>query len=464
MSSIVFWIAWIIIPLIMEVIPTIGDFFILLKRRFIRRTYTDEYELPEISLIIPVYNSENTLYDCIRSVDASDYPNDRIYIMLVNNMTKDDSFHVFCKCQEDFPTLKINWMNAKQGKSKALNLALFNSDGKYIIHIDSDGVLEPRALSNIVHMFENEDDIHCITGTILTNPELIDQTKNPFMRLFQKLEFGEYCQAFLAGRNFQSELNSIFTLSGAFSAFRKSAILKSQLYNTDTVCEDTHVTFQIRDGMGKKVALCPNAIFFVDPIGSVNQLYVQRQRWQSGELEVMHMFMGKRLNAARGFFSDFVVRVLMFDHTFAFPRMIWYFALICLTFLNYPFSFILISLVLIYILYVLSAFLYYLNILSYLGYDKKLRRFYARNVLILLLLPFYNFVIYWFRMAGILNSIKTTGAWRTQTWKEEWGQVKRIVCHDFAWLISWHKGLKKLTNKEEKNEEKQETAQGGQSV
>ena len=80
------------------------------------------------------------------------------------------------------------------------------------------------------------------------------------------MEFGEYCQAFLSGRNFQSELNSIFTLSGAFSAFRKSAIMKTQLYNTDTLCEDTHVTFQVRFQMKKRVALCPNAIFFEDPI------------------------------------------------------------------------------------------------------------------------------------------------------------------------------------------------------
>ena len=35
-------------------------------------------------------------------------------------------------------------------------------------------------------------------------------------------------------------------MSGAFSAFRKSTILKTQLYNTETVCEDTQVTFQIR--------------------------------------------------------------------------------------------------------------------------------------------------------------------------------------------------------------------------
>ena len=35
------------------------------------------------------------------------------------------------------------------------------------------------------------------------------------------MEFMEYAQAFLAGRNYASELNAIYTLSGAFSAFRK---------------------------------------------------------------------------------------------------------------------------------------------------------------------------------------------------------------------------------------------------
>ena len=45
----------------------------------------------------------------------------------------------------------MQWMNAKQGKSRALNMALFNSEGKYIINIDSDGILEKSALKNLVH-------------------------------------------------------------------------------------------------------------------------------------------------------------------------------------------------------------------------------------------------------------------------------------------------------------------------
>ena len=121
------------------------------------------------------------------------------------------------------------------------------------------------------------------------------------------------------------------------------------------VCEDTHVTFQIRENRKETLTLCNNAIFFVDPIEDMNKLYTQRQRWQRGEIEVMHMFTQKRLKATKGFFKDFVVRLSMFDHTFAFPRMIWYFALICLGFINYPFSLIIQSIIAIYILYVIAT-------------------------------------------------------------------------------------------------------------
>lgn len=449
LSSVMFWIAWIIIPLIMEIIPAIGDFFILIKRRIKKRRYSPLVFYPEITLIIPVYNSEQTFRQCIESIMESDYPKDKIDILIVNNMTKDDSFSIFCQCQKDFPELHMNWLNAKQGKSRALNLALFNSNGKYIIHIDSDGVLETSAIRNMVTMFENEDDVDCLTGTILTNPTQIDETRGFFKRFMQKLEFCEYCQAFLAGRNFQSELNSIFTLSGAFSAFRKSSILKSKLYNTDTVCEDTDVTFQIRDGMGKKISLCYNAIFFVDPIESLNKLYVQRQRWQSGELEVMHMFRKEKLHAARGFVSDFVTRVLMYDHTFAFPRMIWYFALICLAFINYPLKLVVLSTLFMYFLYAIANGLMYICIIMFLKEFKDIRRYYMRKWYTVFILPFYNFVIFWFRFAGIINSIKGVQSWKTRTMTEEWHSFGQVIKKDFLGASEF---LERLRNEVNNNE------------
>ena len=190
-SSIFFWAAWVIIPILMEVLPTVADFFILLKKRIFHKKEEQQDFFPEITLIVPVYNSADSLYRCIESIHNSDYDNELIYILLVNNMSTDNSFEVFCQCQKDFPGLTINWVNSRQGKSKALNLGLFNSYGKYIIHIDSDGVLHKDALRNMVLKFEQDPGIQCMTGTIMTNPEMIDGTKGFSKRQFRQLEFFE---------------------------------------------------------------------------------------------------------------------------------------------------------------------------------------------------------------------------------------------------------------------------------
>ena len=79
LGSFIFWAAWIIIPVVMEVIPSVGSVF--------PKEYPIPAFEPEISLLIPVYNSADTLEECIRSIDESDYPNSQIRIFLVNNQS-----------------------------------------------------------------------------------------------------------------------------------------------------------------------------------------------------------------------------------------------------------------------------------------------------------------------------------------------------------------------------------------
>ena len=147
LGTFIFWSAWILIPFMMEIIPSIGAAIVLIKKRLKNHLPAKPAADPEISLIIPVYNSFDSLYDCIKSVNDSTYDNDKIRIFLVNNNAEDKkSFKVYTKAQKDFPQLRMQWLTSEQGKSRALNLALYNSTGKYIINIDSDGMLEPHAL------------------------------------------------------------------------------------------------------------------------------------------------------------------------------------------------------------------------------------------------------------------------------------------------------------------------------
>ena len=446
LSSVAFWLAWVAIPLVMEILPAVFSFVVLLRKRGRRRKQIVIQKYPEITLIIPVYNSMDCLRNCIKSVNESTYDNELIHILVVNNESKDNSFEIFTSCQKEFSDLNMTWFNAKQGKSKALNYGLFNSQGKYIIHIDSDGRLHPDAIKNMVTLFEQNDKADCVTGAILTHPNEIDETKGLVKRVFRKLEFFEYCQAFLAGRNFESEFNSIYTVSGAFSGFRKSTIMKTELYNTDTVCEDTHITFQVREIMKKKVMLCDNAFFFVDPIPSLNKMYTQRQRWQRGEMEVTHIFFKRKGNKG---LEGSIIKLLAYDHTFAFPRMIWYFALICLGFMNYSFKLIIVSVGLMYLLYMFSTFLFYLSVRAYLRQYREIRDYYKKKWYLIILFPLYNFLIFWFRFAGIINSIKSNQTWKTRDLTEERIICKNIINKDFLWLIRLIRFLENKVNTDE---------------
>lgn len=418
-GSFLFWSAWIVLPLIMEIVPSIGSIIVLIKRWMDSKKTVKPILYPEISIIIPVYNSMDTLEACIRSINDCDYANSKIRLFLVNNQGQDDSFSIYTKCQKMFPDLLMQWLNAKQGKSRALNLAIYNSEGKYIVHLDSDGLLERTALTHLVNKFEADSSLNCMTGVIMTNPEMVEQYPHGPSRMMRKMEFLEYAQAFLAGRNYSSELNTIYTLSGAFSAFRKSALLKSRLYNTDTICEDTQITFQMRYLQKEKIKLSEHSIFFVDPIENVNKLYVQRQRWQRGSLEVARMFMNEDHLSPVKLATDVNVRTLMYDHTFAFPRMIWYLALFCLMFVGYSARTIILAAALLFGMYTIIGYCYFFAIRGFLSSFPELRRYYSRQWYVIPFLPFFNLFVFFFRLAGIINSINTDSAWKTRNFTDE---------------------------------------------
>lgn len=444
-NSFIFWGAWIIVPIIMEVLPAVGSFIVLIKQRIAADKVKKPIIYPEISIIVPVYNSESTLEECIRSIYDSEYPNSRIRVLLVNNKGTDSSFAVYTDCQKKYSGLHMQWMNAEQGKARALNLAIYNSDGKYIIHIDSDGVLEPSALTRMVDRFEHNPGINCMTGTIMTRPDMIEKYPHRLSRIFRKLEFMEYAQAFLAGRRCASEFNAIYTISGAFSAFRKSAILKSQLYSTDTLAEDTQITFQLRYLQKDRVYISEKSIFFVNPIESVDKLYTQRQRWQRGSLEVSKMFLGENMRAGH-IFKDISGITLMYDHTFSFPRIIWYLALGCLIFIGYSAKTVALAALILYGIYTVCGYAYYVSICGFLSEFKDLRRYYARQWWIVPLMPLFNLAVFFIRFAGIINSINTESSWKTRTLSEEAELFSSVVRSDFKKIKSWFEKLHKAFN------------------
>ena len=109
-----------------------------------------------ISVIIPVYNVENYLEECLKSVQTQTYTN--IEVILVNDGSTDKS-KLICEryCKEDSRFHLLNQEN--QGLSAARNNGVAASTGEFIVFVDSDDIILPNYLETLLHYMTDEIDI-----------------------------------------------------------------------------------------------------------------------------------------------------------------------------------------------------------------------------------------------------------------------------------------------------------------
>mgnify|MGYP003365085698 CR=1 FL=1 len=428
-----FWITWALIPIVVEIIPSIVSTIKLMRMHRREPKLTPPGKWPWVTIIVPVHNSEDTLFECIESINNQTYPKKAMQIVLANNKSTDDSFGAYARAQNTFPELILRYVNTDQGKARALNAAIYESIGTYVINIDSDGLLEPNAVKNMVLRFENDYSIAAMTGAILPKSEMIQGIKGHLHRFLAQNEYYEYAQAFLSGRTIESSRDQLFTMSGAFSAFRREVLMQTFLYDIDTIGEDTDMTFQIRTRLGKKVVICADAIFYIEPISGFGELYTQRQRWQRGEMEVTQNYMSQSAGLNR-FFKNFLIRRMMIDHTFSFPRMIWTFASFVLIAFGYSSIILLLSYILIYVLYVFVGVINYVSVSELLQSHPKERHYYLRLWWVTLTLPLYMFISSWIRLIGIVNAMTTKATWQMRGFDQEMAQLKSVVRDDIETL------------------------------
>jgi cellulose synthase/poly-beta-1,6-N-acetylglucosamine synthase-like glycosyltransferase len=219
----------------------------------------------------------------------------------------------------------------------------------------------------------------------------------------------EYATVFGVGRSFQSYLNALFTLSGAFSIFRREILLKSLLYNKDTVSEDTELTFQLyARASNSRIVSIPNAIAYLEPTETWSRLYSQRLRWQRGQLEVSASHRKDRQDNLFGFSPT---RVLLVDHTLAMPRLIWTAFLPILTVFNYPAWLITMSYLSMYLFYFFIEIVWFAVAFHYA--EARVRRRLWTSILLIPLMPIYRLVQFYFRVAGFFYAIAEPFSWNT---------------------------------------------------
>ena len=107
-----------------------------------------------ISVIVPVYNVEEYLEECLKSIQKQTYSD--IEVILVNDGSTDRSKEI-CEryCEKDSRFKLVNQEN--KGLSGARNRGMLESKGEFISFVDSDDVLKEDMLEQLMKQMTSED-------------------------------------------------------------------------------------------------------------------------------------------------------------------------------------------------------------------------------------------------------------------------------------------------------------------
>lgn len=100
-----------------------------------------------VSIVIPVYNAQNYLFECIESVIAQTYKN--IEIICVNDGSTDKSLSLLMQLSKCDDRIKIiNQNNA--GVTVARKNGVLSSTGKWIVFSDADDIMPKNAIELLI--------------------------------------------------------------------------------------------------------------------------------------------------------------------------------------------------------------------------------------------------------------------------------------------------------------------------
>lgn len=254
----------------------------------------------DVTVLIPAYNAECTILQTLESIKKQKY-NGNIYINIIDDGSTDKTLEKLDSAFDYSSKIKII-ESEHVGKALALNKGLKEVNTEYFITVDSDTVLHPLAVRNIMHRLINSDSKTAATAGCL----FVKNDKNNFIT---KLQEWDYTLGIFGIKLAQNTYNSTLVTQGAFSCYKTKFVREVGGWEA-SVGEDIVLTWRLLCN-GYKTNFSKSAIGFTEVPKTYLGLGKQRKRWARGMIEAfkkVNVFTSKKLN--------FKSRFLMFLNLF----------------------------------------------------------------------------------------------------------------------------------------------------
>ena len=241
-----------------------------------------------VSIIIPLYNSQAYISECIASCLKQTHKN--IEIIVVDDGSTDDGLDIVKRIAHDYK--KIHVIHTKNnGVSSARNIGLKKASGDYICFTDADDSIEKNFVSTFLHYMQQYNSDFCFSintwsknNSNNNSAKVISSTEAEAMLLSQRVKVGcwnkMYKKATISNLHFRNDLfygEGLYFINQVAHQAKNIVVCEDGLYHYRKVNPESATTkFDIKKMInGEKSLLDIKANIIKNDGAKVNQVWAQ---------------------------------------------------------------------------------------------------------------------------------------------------------------------------------------------
>lgn len=242
---------------------------------------------PSVSVIVPSKNEETVIAQTITAIIESDYPEDKLNVVVVDDGSTDKTYHVAKQFENS--RVKVIQHKVNKGKREAFATGFYASNGEIVICIDSDTIVDKNAVRLLVQPFV-DNNVTAVCG----HGVAANKNKNTLT----KIQHFWYQKMFLLIKGMESKLDAVTCCSGILAAYKRENVheILDEWLNENfmgrrvSFSDDRQLTNLSARGVGgiktksARVVYQSTAIAYTMVPETYKQFFKQQLRWKRGWL------------------------------------------------------------------------------------------------------------------------------------------------------------------------------------
>ena len=189
---------------------------------------------PFVSIVVPCRNEATSLARSVQSILASNYPPDRMEVIVADGMSQDGSRALLDQLAAGDARLRI-LENPARITPTALNRAIEAAHGDFILRIDAHSVIAPDYISTLVGYLEQNPEAWGAGGRMITEPETRGLFAEPISIVLSH-RFGVGNSRFrTGGRASAQQVDTVFNCCWRRDVFRRVGLFHEQLIRSQDI-------------------------------------------------------------------------------------------------------------------------------------------------------------------------------------------------------------------------------------